>query len=312
MPGTHRNPACQVNSQCFHSFVEDTELGQKLRYHMRIWGWFKANGFPCFLGVEHPYIPAILVWTTTRYQGELSHISQWDQDFLSFTSLQFPLKNHSGQTIIKYYEYQRVNSFFGHIFSMLRLRCRVVVERHHFRTCQKHRSIARPATCTSSPRMCRWVRGPRPQPRPSPRLQRPRPALRRKVPRRKTMKRSKRLDGPKAMGTSSFLLQNLEILHRKQHLTFEPTRGGDAIPPEIAGSYFLNGPNTPVDSSQNGTCRGWEDERIRAGTRPSHCLMDTHLHPYSTRRPEQTWTEHDTFTKKFEEICFSIVRAERS
>jgi hypothetical protein len=28
------------------------------------------------------------------------------------------------------------------------------------------------------------------------------------------------------MGTSSFLLQNLEILHRKQHLTFEPTRGG--------------------------------------------------------------------------------------
>ena len=31
--------------------------------------------------------------------------------------------------------------------------------------------------------------------------------------------------GP-AMGTSSFHLQNLEILHRKQHLTFEPTRGG--------------------------------------------------------------------------------------
>ena len=58
-----QEPCLSGKLPMFSLFFKRYRLRSRLCYHVRIWGWVKANGFP-FLGVEHPQIPVILVWTT--------------------------------------------------------------------------------------------------------------------------------------------------------------------------------------------------------------------------------------------------------
>ena len=224
-----QEPCLSGKLPMFSLFFKRYRLRSRLCYHVRIWGWVKANGFSIFGGwastnSSYPgvnYRVGELSHSQTQFPGSgRLHISQWDQDFLLFAP--FPLKNYSGQTIThtKNCEVYVLCTFFPG----LRLPYSSCWVQHHF--CRKHR-IARPATCTSSPQMCRWVRGPRPPPLPSPR-QRPRPA--RKVARKK-MKRLKRPDGllpdrPKATPETQFFSTELGNTLQQRHLTFDPIRVG--------------------------------------------------------------------------------------